>query len=166
MHTVNGLESDSNKNINIGLDEVLKVGPPKTEDLKNSLESKNRILLYDPITNLSYWKNISNFAIGDFTTLDKTLQITSSRDIFVNYNNIQEDIIIEEDFTFPFKVKTLNKFNEISQVVVNEKHLQRQFYFIIDNSTIELKKNIEKVLINNPSELRVTISGVKFLNDN
>ena len=166
VHTVNGLESDSNKNINIGLDEVLKVGPPKTEDLKSSLESKNRVLLYDPITNLSYWKNISNFAIGDFTTLDKTLQITSSRDIFVNYNNIQEDIIIEEDFTFPFKVKTLNKFNEISQVVVNEKHLQRQFYFIIDNSTIELKKNIEKVLINNPSELRVTISGVKFLNDN
>ena len=166
VHTINSLASDDNKNINIGLDEVLKVGPPKTEDLKSSLESKNRVLLYDPITNLSYWKNISNFAIGDFTTLDKTLQITSSRDIFVNYNNIQEDIIIEEDFTFPFKVKTLNKFNEISQVVVNEKHLQRQFYFIIDNSTIELKKNIEKVLINNPSELRVTISGVKFLNDN
>ena len=92
VHTVNGLESDSNKNISIGLDEVLKVGPPKTEDLKSSLESKNRVLLYYPITNLSYWKNISNFAIGDFTTLDKTLQITSSRDIFVNYNNIQEDI--------------------------------------------------------------------------
>mgnify|MGYP003621403251 CR=1 FL=1 len=82
------------------------------------------------------------------------------------FRKYEIDIIIEEDFTFPFKVKTLNKFNEISQVVVNEKHLQRQFYFIIDNSTIELKKNIEKVLINNPSELRVTISGVKFLNDN
>ena len=165
VHTVNGLESDVNKNISIGLDEVLKVGPPKEEDLESSLKSKNRFLLFDPITNISYWKNISDFSTGDFTTIDSTIQITNDRDIFVNYNNVQEDVIIKAPFTLPLKVKTLSRFNEISQVTVNEKHLQRQFYFVIDNSTIELRKNIEKIITDNPSELRVIISGVKFLNN-
>ena len=165
VHTINGLDPDSIKNVDIGLDEVLKVGVPKEEDISNSLKSKNRILLFDPITNISYWKNISEFSTGDFTTLDGTLQITDKRDIFVNYNRVQEDIIIKSPFSLPLKIKTSNKYNEISQVIVNEKQLQRQFYFIIDNSTIELRKNIEKIITDNPSELRVIISGVKFLNN-
>lgn len=83
IHTVNGLASDDNKNINIGIDEVLKVGQPKSEDTANSVASTKRVLLYDANTGKSYWKKVSE--IGKINSVDNIQPIDGNVDLSSRY---------------------------------------------------------------------------------
>ena len=165
VDTVNKIEPDSNKNVNLGIDDIFRVGVPKEESTDKMLESNKRILLYDPDTNISYWKNISKFSVGDFSTEDNTLKITDTRDIFINYNDVREDIVIKKPFKFPLQITLFNLFNEFSQVIVNEKVLSKKAYFIFDQNNIQLNKKVKDIVKEDDSELRVIVLGKKFLNN-
>ena len=165
VHTVNGNTIDKNKNISLGIDDIFRVGVPKEESTDKMLESNKRILLYDPDTNISYWKNISKFSVGDFSTEDNTLKITDTRDIFINYNDVREDIVIKKPFKFPLQITLFNLFNEFSQVIVNEKVLSKKAYFIFDQNNIQLNKKVKDIVKEDDSELRVIVLGKKFLNN-
>ena len=165
VDTVNGNTIDKNKNISLGIDDIFRVGVPKEESTDKMLESNKRILLYDPDTNISYWKNISKFSVGDFSTEDNTLKITDTRDIFINYNDVREDIVIKKPFKFPLQITLFNLFNEFSQVIVNEKVLSKKAYFILDQNNIQLNKKVKDIVKEDDSELRVIVLGKKFLNN-
>lgn len=155
VHTVNGLESDDNKNINIGLDEVLKVGPPKEEDTLNSVASTKRVLLYDPRDNKAYWKKVSE--IGKINTVDGIGPVagnvdlssryytkTETKDIFISkpktYSVDQElDIVLQDSTTgesFKIKLGDVPKLKE---------------YFSPDNT-----------LVIDEDEIRLNVSNLRF----
>ena len=63
VDTVNKIEPDSNKNVNLGIDDILPKGMP----LEETLDYNKKVLLYDD-TGKSYWKSLSE--IGKVKTVN------------------------------------------------------------------------------------------------
>ena len=63
VDTVNKIEPDSNKNVNLGIDDILPKGMP----LEETLDYNKKVLLYDD-TGKSYWKSLSE--VGKVKTVD------------------------------------------------------------------------------------------------
>lgn len=114
----------------------------------------------------SFKISISDFEkLRDYKNKDRTLKIDDGV-IFVNYNDVREDIIIEKPFKFPLQITLFNLFNEFSQVIVNERVLNKKSYFILDQNNIQLNKKVKDIIGEDNSELRVIVLGKKFLNNN
>ena len=63
VDTVNKIEPDSNKNVNLGIDDILPKGMP----LEETLDYNKKVLLYDD-TGKSYWKSLSE--VGKVKTVN------------------------------------------------------------------------------------------------
>ena len=63
VDTVNKIEPDSNKNVNLGIDDILPKGMP----LKETLDDNKKVLLYDD-AGKSYWKSLSE--VGKVKTVN------------------------------------------------------------------------------------------------
>lgn len=96
VHTVNSLPPEDGGNVNIGLDEILKIGPPKQEDSLSVSASTKRVLLYDPRDNKTYWKDISD--VGKVSTVDGIKPIGGNIDLSVLYytkTQIQDTYLVK-----------------------------------------------------------------------
>ena len=119
VHTVNHKLPGFDRNINIGLDEVLGVGPPTQEDTLSIAASTKRVLLYDPRDNKSYWKKISD--VGKISTVDYIEPVGGNIDLSGRYYT---QTYINDTF---IKKPTLDSSNQDYRVILVDPTTQESY---------------------------------------
>ena len=84
VDTVNGIEPDNNKNVNLGIDDILPKGMP----LEETLDDNKKVLLYDD-TGKSYWKSLSE--VGKVKTVDN-IGPDEQGNITTKYQELKESL--------------------------------------------------------------------------
>ena len=84
VDTVNKIEPDSNKNVNLGIDDILPKGMP----LEETLDDNKKVLLYDD-TGKSYWKSLSE--VGKVKTVDN-IDPDEQGNITTKYQELKESL--------------------------------------------------------------------------
>ena len=83
IHTINNIKADNNKNVNLGIDDILPKGMP----LEETLDDNKKVLLYDD-TGKSYWKSLSE--VGKVNSVNGVLPDVS-KNVTLKISNIEDD---------------------------------------------------------------------------
>ena len=159
VNSVNGINPDNNKNIKVGINEILKEYQP------NIVADKNKkVLLFDE-DGKTYYFNLGNIITN--TSVDESLFVNVDNLLGVNTTSaITEKVInIFENITYPIDISLDYDYTEISDIFINScLKLPRDYYYIISNNRIKIKDFSDLINTENWEKLFIEITGTKNIN--
>ena len=159
VNSVNGINPDNNKNIKVGINEILKEYQP------NIVADKNKkVLLFDEDGKTYY------FSLGDImtnTSVDASLFVNVDNLLGVNTTSAITEKVINnfKNIIYPIDVSLDYNYTEISDIFINScLKLPRDYYYIISNNRIKIKDFSDLINTENWEKLFIEITGTKNTN--
>ena len=157
--TVNGINPDNNKNIKVGINEILKEYQP------NIVADKNKkVLLFDE-DGKTYYFNLGNIITN--TSVDESLFVNVDNLLGVNTTSAITEKVINnfENITYPIDISLDYNYTEISDIFLNScLKLPRDYYYIVSNNRIKIKDFSDLINTENWEKLFIEITGTKNIN--
>ena len=159
VNSVNGINPDNNKNIKVGINEILKEYQP------NIVADKNKkVLLFDE-DGKTYYFNLGNIITN--TSVDESLFVNVDNLLGVNTTSAITEKVINnfENITYPIDISLDYNYTEISDIFINScLKLPRDYYYIISNNRIKIKDFSDLINTENWEKLFIEITGTKNIN--
>ena len=159
VNSVNGINPDNNKNIKVGINEILKEYQP------NIVADKNKkVLLFDE-DGKTYYFSLGNIITN--TSVDESLFVNVDNLLGVNTtSSITEKVINNfENITYPIDISLDYNYTEITYIFINScLKLPRDYYYIISNNRIKIKDFSDLINTENWEKLFIEITGTKNTN--
>ena len=159
VNSVNGINPDNNKNIKVGINEILKEYQP------NIVADKNKkVLLFDE-DGKTYYFNLGNIITN--TSVDESLFVNVDNLLGVNTTSAITEKVINnfENITYPIDISLDYNYTEISDIFINScLKLPRDYYYIVSNNRIKIKDFSDLINTENWEKLFIEITGTKNIN--
>ena len=159
VNSVNGINPDNNKNIKVGINEILKEYQP------NIVADKNKkVLLFDE-DGKTYYFSLGNIITN--TSVDESLFVNVDNLLGVNTTSAITEKVINnfENITYPIDISLDYNYTEISDIFINScLKLPRDYYYIISNNRIKIKDFSDLINTENWEKLFIEITGTKNIN--
>ena len=159
VNSVNGINPDNNKNIKVGINEILKEYRP------NIVADKNKkVLLFDE-DGKTYYFNLGDIMTN--TSVDESLFVNVDNLLGVNTTSAITEKVINsfENITYPIDISLDYNYTEISDIFINScLKLPRDYYYIISNNRIKIKDFSDLINTENWEKLFIEITGTKNIN--
>ena len=159
VNSVNGINPDNNKNIKVGINEILKEYQP------NIVADKNKkVLLFDEDGKTYY------FSLGDImtnTSVDASLFVNVDNLLGVNTTSAITEKVINnfKNIIYPIDVSLDYNYTEISDIFINScLKLPRDYYYITSTNRIKIKDFSDLINTENWEKLFIEITGTKNTN--
>ena len=159
VNSVNGINPDNNKNIKVGINEILKEYQPDIVADKNK-----KVLLFDE-DGKTYYFNLGNIITN--TSVDESLFVNVDNLLGVNTTSAITEKVINsfENITYPIDISLDSNYTEISDIFINScLKLPRDYYYIISNNRIKIKDFSDLINTENWEKLFIEITGTKNIN--
>ena len=159
VNSVNGINPDNNKNIKVGINEILKEYQPDIVADKNK-----KVLLFDE-DGKTYYFNLGNIITN--TSVDESLFVNVDNLLGVNTTSAITEKVINsfENITYPIDISLDYNYTEISDIFINScLKLPRDYYYIISNNRIKIKDFSDLINTENWEKLFIEITGTKNIN--
>ena len=159
VNSVNGIDPDTNKNIKVGINEILKEYQP------NIVADKNKkVLLFDE-DGKTYYFNLGDIMTN--TAVDESLFVNVDNLLGVNTTSAITEKVINnfENITYPIDISLDYNYTEITDIFINScLKLPRDYYYIISNNRIKIKDFSDLINTENWEKLFIEITGTKNTN--
>ena len=159
VNSVNGINPDNNKNIKVGINEILKEYQP------NIVADKNKkVLLFDE-DGKTYYFNLGNIITN--TSVDESLFVNVDNLLGVNTTSAITEKVINgfENITYPIDISLDYNYTEISDIFINScLKLPRDYYYIVSKNKIKIKDFSDLTNTENWERLFIEITGTKNIN--
>ena len=159
VNSVNGINPDNNKNIKVGINEILKEYQPNIV-----ADKSKKVLLFDE-DGKTYYFNLSNIITN--TSVDESLFVNVDNLLGVNTTSAITEKVINnfKNIIYPIDVSLDYNYTEISDIFINScLKLPRDYYYIISNNRIKIKDFSNLINTENWEKLFIEITGTKNIN--
>ena len=159
VNSINGIDPDTNNNLKVGINEILKEYQP------NIVADKNKkVLLFDEDGKTYY------FSLGDImanTSVDESLFVNVDNLLGVNTTSAITEKVINnfKNIIYPIDVSLDYNYTEISDIFINScLKLPRDYYYITSTNRIKIKDFSDLINTENWEKLFIEITGTKNTN--
>ena len=159
VNSVNGINPDNNKNIKVGINEILKEYQPNIV-----ADESKKVLLFDE-DGKTYYFNLGNIITN--TSIDGSLFVNVDNLLGVNTTSAITEKVINsfENITYPIDISLDYNYTEISDIFINScLKLPRDYYYIVSNNRIKIKDFSNLINTENWEKLFIEITGTKNIN--